>query len=146
MIENIMSKNVIVLDENTNIIEVAKTMKENDIGFIPISKGNKIIGVLTDRDIVTKILANNDNKIKNYITKKIIKINIKSNIIDALEKMKTHKIKRLLVEKDNKLVGVLSISDLLNLQENELLKTIKSIYAINRNSDEYHVKIDEFEL
>ena len=88
-----MSKNVIVLDENTNIIKISKTMKENDIGIIPISRNKKIIGVLTDRDIVTKVLANNDEKIKNYITKKIVKINVDSDINEALEIMKKIKLK-----------------------------------------------------
>lgn len=146
MIDKIMSKNVIVLDENTNIIKIAKTMKENDIGIIPISRNKKIIGVLTDRDIVTKVLANNDEKIKNYITKKIVKINVDSDINEALEIMKKNKIKRLLVEKNNKLVGILSISDLLYYQNEKILETFKNIYTIDKNSDEYHVEIDEFEL
>ena len=141
-----MSKNVIVLDENTNIIKISKTMKENDIGIIPISRNKKIIGVLTDRDIVTKVLANNDEKIKNYITKKIVKINVDSDINEALEIMKKNKIKRLLVEKNNKLVGILSISDLLNYQNEKILETFKNIYTIDKNNDEYHVEIDEFEL
>lgn len=146
MIDKIMSKNVIVLDENTNIIKISKTMKENDIGIIPISRNKKIIGVLTDRDIVTKVLANNDEKIKNYITKKIVKINVDSDINEALEIMKKNKIKRLLVEKNNKLVGILSISDLLYYQNEKILETFKNIYTIDKNSDEYHVEIDEFEL
>ena len=141
-----MSKNVIVLDENTNIIKISKTMKENDIGIIPISRNKKIIGVLTDRDIVTKVLANNDEKIKNYITKKIVKINVDSDINEALEIMKKNKIKRLLVEKNNKLVGILSISDLLYYQNEKILETSKNIYTIDKNNDEYHVEIDEFEL
>ena len=146
LIDKIMSKNVIVLDENTNIIKISKTMKENDIGIIPISRNKKIIGVLTDRDIVTKVLANNDEKIKNYITKKIVKINVDSDINKALEIMKKNKIKRLLVEKNNKLVGILSISDLLYYQNEKILETFKNIYTIDKNSDEYHVEIDEFEL
>ena len=141
-----MSKNVIVLDENTNIIKISKTMKENDIGIIPISRNKKIIGVLTDRDIVTKVLANNDEKIKNYITKKIVKINVDSDINEDLEIMKKNKIKRLLVEKNNKLVGILSISDLLYYQNEKILETFKNIYTIDKNNDEYHVEIDEFEL
>ena len=141
-----MSKNVIVLDENTNIIKISKTMKENDIGIIPISRNKKIIGVLTDRDIVTKVLANNDEKIKNYITKKIVKINVDSDINEALEIMKKNKIKRLLVEKNNKLVGILSIFDLLYYQNEKILETFKNIYTIDKNNDEYHVEIDEFEL
>ena len=86
-IKDIMSKNLIVKDINTNIYEISKTMKEYDIGFIPISKNNTIIGVLTDRDIVTKILANNDNKINGYINNKIITININKSIDDIINLM-----------------------------------------------------------
>ncbi len=146
MIEKIMSKNLIVLDVDNSIYDVAKTMKEKDIGFIPISQGNKIIGVLTDRDIVTRILANKDDKIAGYLSIDPIKISYDASIEEALEKMKEHKIKRLLVEKNKKLIGILSLSDLINQDNKNLLETIQNIYEINRNTDYYNTKIDEFEL
>lgn len=146
MLEKIMSKDLIVLDVNSSIYDVAKVMKEKDIGFIPFSDGNKIVGVLTDRDIVTRVLANQDDKIAGYLSTDLIKISSQASVEEALQIMKKHKIKRLLVEKDKKLVGVLSISDLINQSKKDLLETLQSIYAINRNSDYYNVKINEFEL
>jgi len=146
-IEHIMSRDLIVLDISSSIYDVAKKMKECDIGFIPISKNNTIVGVLTDRDIVVKIIANNDNKIEGYINKDIVRININSSIEDAVKLMGDKKIKRLLVEDDNKLVGVLSLSDILNNCNNDYVyENIKKIFEIYRNTDEYLTKVNEFEL
>lgn len=146
-IEHIMSKDLVVLDINSTITEIAKIMKEKDIGFIPINEDNKIIGIITDRDIVVKILANDDNKIKDYINRNLIKINVNESIERAIELMGNNKVKRLLVEDNNKLVGVLSLSDILNNLNSDLVyNNIKKIFEIYRNTDEYITKINEFEL
>lgn len=146
MIEKIMSKNLIILNDS-NLEDIAKAMKRYDVGMVIINENNKIKGIITDRDIVTKILANKDNKIKEYLTTNLVSIDINSNINEAIDLMKKHKIKRLLVKKDNKLVGVLSLSDLLNTVDNSILiETYKTIFSINRNTDKYLTDIDEFEL
>lgn len=146
MIEKIMSKNLIVLNDS-NLEDIAKAMKRYDVGMVIINENNKIKGIITDRDIVTKILANKDNKIKEYLTINLVSIDINSDIKEAIDLMKKHKIKRLLVKKNNKLVGVLSLSDLLNTVDNNILiETYKTIFSINRNTDKYLTDIDEFEL
>ena len=146
MIEKIMSKNLIVLNDS-NLEDIAKAMKMYDVGMLIINENNKIKGIITDRDIVTKILANKDNKIKEYLTTNLVSIDINSDINEAIDLMKKHKIKRLLVKKNNKLVGVLSLSDLLNTVDNNILiETYKTIFSINRNTDKYLTDIDEFEL
>lgn len=146
MIEKIMSKNLIVLNDSS-LEDIAKAMKRYDVGMVIIKENNKIKGIITDRDIVTKILANKDNKIKEYLTTNLVSIDINSDMNEAIDLMKKHKIKRLLVKKDNKLVGVLSLSDLLNTVDNSILiETYKTIFSINRNTDKYLTDIDEFEL
>lgn len=146
MIEKIMSKNLIVLNDS-NLEDIAKAMKRYDVGMVIIKENNKIKGIITDRDIVTKILANKDNKIKEYLTTNLVSIDINSDMNEAIDLMKKHKIKRLLVKKDNKLIGVLSLSDLLNTVDNNILiETYKTIFSINRNTDKYLTNIDEFEL
>ncbi len=141
---NLISKNLIVVDIKSNIYEVADTMKRYDVGFVPVSDNNKIVGVLTDRDIVTKIVANKDELIESYINKPI-SIDLNDSIENALTLMSKHKIKRLLVSSNNKLVGILSISDLLNTDCN-YIKAIKEIFEINKNDDTYITKVDEFYL
>ena len=58
-IKDIMSSNLITCDKDATLNDVSIKMKNYDIGFIPISDEKKIIGVITDRDIVVNALANN---------------------------------------------------------------------------------------
>lgn len=147
MIEKIMNKNLIILDSDSSLENIATVMKKYDVGMVIIKNKNKIKGLITDRDIVTKILANKDNKIKEYLTTNLVSIDINNDIKDAIDLMKKHKIKRLLVKKDNKLVGILSLSDLFNAVDNEtLIEAYKTIFSINRNTDKYLTDINEFEL
>lgn len=144
-VKNFMTSDLIVYDINSSLTDLASTMKKYDIGFVPIANKNKIVGVLTDRDIVTRILANNDNKIDGYLTTELITIDSNDEISKAINLMTKHKIKRLLVVENNKLVGIISLSDLLN-SNLDLTNNIKEIFTINRCDDSYITKVDEFEL
>lgn len=146
--KDIMTSSLIVVDKNTDIFKIAKIMKEKDIGFIPVSDNKKIIGVITDRDIVVKVLANNDTKINNYISKNIITCNIDDYMDDILLKMSENKIKRILVIDDKKVVGVISISDILNTSYNNTDKiiSIQSIWSISSNDQSRDLEVDEFYL
>lgn len=146
-IEHIMSKNLTVLDINSNIYDVAFKMKEANIGFVPINDKNKIVGVITDRDIVVRILPNKDTKINDYISRDLVFININDSIDAAINLMGSKKIKRLLVENKGKLVGIISLSDILNNMDSSVVyENIKKIFSIYRNTDEYITKVNEFEM
>ena len=71
-INKYMTKHIITSNINSNINDLAILMKDYDIGFIPISEDNKIIGVITDRDIIIGPIYNNDNKINKYKNTKIL--------------------------------------------------------------------------
>ena len=137
------------MDDNTSISEVARIMKEKDIGFIPISNDNKIIGVITDRDIVVNAISNKcnlDTPVKEYATKNVISVNIDDNVSKILNVMRKNKVKRVLVNDEHKLVGIVSFSDILNNNEFDILNTMKEIWSIKRNNDHYETEIDEFYL
>ena len=144
-----MSRNLIIMNDNTSISEVARIMKEKDIGFIPISNDNKIIGVITDRDIVVNAISNKcnlDTPVKEYATKNVISVNIDDNVSKILNVMRKNKVKRVLVTDEHKLVGIVSFSDILNNNEFDILNTMKEIWSIKRNNDHYETEIDEFYL
>lgn len=144
-----MSRNLIIMNDNTSISEVARIMKEKDIGFIPISNDNKIIGVITDRDIVVNAISNKcnlDTPVKEYATKNVISVNIDDNVSKILNVMRKNKVKRVLVNDEHKLVGIVSFSDILNNNEFDILNTMKEIWSIKRNNDRYETEIDEFYL
>ena len=146
---DIMSKNIIVGSASDGIYEIASIMKENDIGFLPIARDDKIVGVITDRDIVVKIISNHDynSNITNYMTKDIVDVSIDSSLSDVLNIMKKYRVKRVLVTDDNHVLGVVSISDLLNCNmDDEVLSCIKEIFEVGPNIHKYETEIDEFYL
>lgn len=150
-IEGIMSKNVIIGSVTNTISEIATIMKKYDIGFLPISDQKKIIGVITDRDIVINILSNNCNQndiIDKYINKNIISIEQDEKIENAIKLMGEKKVRRLIVTNNNKMSGVLSLADILssNNDKDLIINTLQRIFEINRNDDLFKTEIDEFYL
>lgn len=146
--KDIMTSSITVVNKDNDIFDIAQIMKENDIGFVPVSDKQKIIGIITDRDIVVKALANKDTKIYNYITKDIVTCNINDSIDMILTTMAENKVKRLLVVDDKKVVGIISLSDILNINYNNQnkLKSIECIWSINSNTLATKLEIDEFYL
>lgn len=147
-IKDVMTKDLIVGKESDTIFKIAEWMKKYDIGFIPIARDKKIVGVITDRDIVVKALANGakpNTEISNYMTENVITIEVEESIDALFETMKKNKIKRVLVTDHKRLVGVVSLSDLIE-ENKKVLETMKEIWQIRKNDDTFLVEIDEFYL
>ena len=137
-VKDIMTKNLITCESDCSIHQISQKMKEFDIGFMIITKKNKLEGIITDRDIVIEMIVNYDHKVNDYLHKIVQTIDQEETIENALQIMKNKKIKRLIVTSQTKIVGVISISDILNKtkETNKLLDTLKSIYSIEKNIDE----------
>ena len=149
MINEFMNRKIIFADINDSFKKVSYLMKKNNIGFIPIKDNNKYIGVITDRDICLSLpnINNINDSIKSYITNNIIYIDVNSKIEDALEKFGKYKVKRLLVKDKDDIIGILSLSDILNHFNDEyLIKTIKNIFYIHDNNKNNENEIDDFYL
>lgn len=148
-IKEIFNKGIISADINSSIRDVANLMKKHNIGFIPITNKNKLVGVITDRDIVIKAIANNcecNQNIEDYINKNIIKVDYNREITDAIHLMKTNKIKRIIVADGDHFVGILSLSDIVKTNEKEVLDAIKTIWKIDDKNRLKDAQIDEFYL
>lgn len=150
-IENIMSRDVIVGEINQKVSEIAELMKKYDIGFIPIAQKKHIIGVITDRDIICSTFSNelnSESKIERYMTNNVISIDVNDSIENALKVMGKEKVKRLIVSDHEKVVGILSLSDIIttDIDETSFIKELKKIWTIHKNIDSFHTEIDEFYL
>lgn len=150
-VKDIMSKNLIICSSDINVINISNIMKKYNIGFIPIEKNKKIIGVITDRDIVINIISNkvnNNSSIESYVNSNIIHIEENSSIDECLNIMKENKVKRLIVVNKEKIVGVISLSDVLNCYDdlNKVTEVAKVIWSTTKSDDNYKTEIDEFYL
>lgn len=147
-IKDVMTKDIISCDINTSLKEASLMMLNYDIGFLPIKKNKKVVGVLTDRDIVIYGLANGSQKIEEIMQTNLIAIDENDALSSAIELMKKDKIRRLLVKNDKKLVGVIAISDIVNnfTKNKDIVEMLKCILEINKNTDISNLKVDDFEL
>ena len=110
-ISKIMNK-AIVVDDNIKLKEAAKIMSEKNIGSLIIMKNDKIIGIITERDIL-KNIKKLDSKISDAMSRNVITIKEDESLDNAALLMDRYKIKRLPVVKNEKLVGIITVTDLL---------------------------------
>lgn len=149
MIRDIMSYKIITGNIDDSFKDISLLMKKNNIGFIPIKDANKYVGVITDRDICLALstINNVNDSIKSYITNNIIYIDINSNIDEVLKTMSSNKVKRLLVKVKDNVIGVISLSDILNYTNNEnIINTYKTIFYIHDNKHSTIAEINDFYL
>lgn len=114
-ISEIMSTDCVTVTLEDNLYEIALKMKQNDIGFIPVVEGKKLIGVVTDRDLVIRGYAekhSGSTAVKEVISKDVTTISPDATIDEAAKLMASRKIRRLPVVQSGELVGVVAIADL----------------------------------
>lgn len=114
-IKDIMSKDCVTATPKDNIYELAVLMKEHDVGFIPVVEGKKLIGLVTDRDLVTRGYANKHSgstAVMEVITTDMITIGPEIHAHEAADIMASNQIRRLLVVENGELLGVVSLGDL----------------------------------
>lgn len=114
-IKQIMSTDCVTATLLDNVYEVAVKMKQHDIGFIPIVEGKKLIGVVTDRDLVVRGFAekhSGSTAVSEVMTTEVDTITSDTSTDEAAELMATKQIRRLPVVEGGELIGVLAIGDL----------------------------------
>lgn len=115
-VKDCMCSEVVQATPETNLNEIAKLMDTNHVGCIPICKEEKVVGFVTDRDIVTRAIASNkdcnNTKVSDIMNTNIVKTTPDTELGAAIEVMEKNQIRRLPVIEDNKIVGMLTIADL----------------------------------
>ncbi len=116
-VKKAMHKGVVWVSPDTPLREVAQKMQKEDIGALPVGEKDRLIGMITDRDIVCRGVAKGQDLSKmtarDVMTKGIRWCADESDIEEALELMERHQIRRLPVIDGNKrMVGILSLGDI----------------------------------
>ncbi|WP_040741165.1 CBS domain-containing protein [Paenibacillus ginsengihumi] len=98
-----------------NVYEVAVKMKQEDTGFIPVVEGRKLIGVITDRDLVLRGYAEKREgsaSVEQVMSDKVVSVSPDTTVDEAAKLMAREQIRRLPVVENGDLVGIVSIGDL----------------------------------
>jgi CBS domain-containing protein len=115
-VKDVMTTNVVYLSSQTTLAEAARTMREQDIGDVVVADGPSLAGLLTDRDIAVRAVAEGRDPdattVGEIMTRDLITVRPDDTIQQAALLMRDRAVRRLLVCDDDGLVGVVSIGDL----------------------------------
>jgi CBS domain-containing protein len=115
-IQEAMTPNPATVEPTTTAQEAARIMKSEDIGSLPIVEGDKLVGVITDRDLAIRIVAEGrgtDTTVGEIASKDVVTIDPQQSIDEAARLMAEHQVRRLpVVEEDGRLVGILAQADI----------------------------------
>jgi len=113
-VKDIMTKNVVSIGVDNSVLEAAEIMSSNQLGCLVIINRELPIGIVTERDIVRRVVAKKlplDTKISAIMSQSLITVDADASLKEAARLMSSNKIRRLPVLKQNKLVGIVVTSD-----------------------------------
>jgi CBS domain-containing protein len=135
-VKDAMHRGVDWVSPDTPITELAKLMCDNDIGAIPIGENDRLVGMVTDRDIVCKGLAKESLDLRRVTAREVMTPGIHccredDDLAKAVKHMEALKIRRLpVVNKSKRMVGILSLGDISRSASSDLLyECVKSVSA-----------------
>ncbi|MCY8230856.1 CBS domain-containing protein [Priestia endophytica] len=122
-VSDIMSHHTDCCTTQDNIYEVAVKMKELNVGAIPILDGNNLVGLITDRDLAIRAIAEkrpNSSQVTDVMSPNLVTVTPNDSLEKAVSLMAEHQVRRLPVVDSNKLAGIVSLGDIaLNQYSNE---------------------------
>ena len=135
-VKEAMHKGVEWVDPDTPIIEIAKLMRAHDVGAIPIGENDRLIGMVTDRDIVCKGLAEDGFDARGATARNVMTPGIHcccedDDLAKAVRHMEALKVRRLpVINQSKRMVGILSLGDVSHSAPRDLLsECVKSVSA-----------------
>jgi CBS domain-containing protein len=119
-VRDAMTRGVICIDVGDTVQEAAEVMKKNDISAVIVTRKGDGVGVITERDIISKIVAANKNpkkaKAGRFMTSPLITVRPDASIDDAARLMRDRDIRRLVVTDKDRIIGVLSEFDIVKIE------------------------------
>lgn len=115
-VADVMTRQVVYLPEATMLDEAAQVMRDRGIGDVVVTRGPTMVGLVTDRDIVVRAIAENlpprTTSLGDITSHELIMVEQSATIDEAVQAMRERGVRRLLVcDADRKAVGILSLSD-----------------------------------
>jgi CBS domain-containing protein len=133
-VSEMMSRIMECVQPGASIKEAAQKMRAADVGFLPVCDGDKVVGTLTDRDIIIRHVADGQNpyrvKVRDVMTPNVFYSFEDQDVEEVARYMQEHEVRRILIyDRGERLVGVVSLGDLSKVAGEERLagETLKDI-------------------
>ncbi|MFE9189248.1 CBS domain-containing protein [Micromonospora sp. NPDC007208] len=111
-----MTTRLVTMDGNDTLISAAQEMRDSAIGDVVVTDGDSVVGIVTDRDITVRGVAENmdpgSTRLNQITTRDVITVSQNDDVVAAADLMRTYAVRRLPVIDDGRLVGLISMGDL----------------------------------
>jgi CBS domain-containing protein len=115
LVRHVMTEAPKTLSPAMSANDAAGIMANYDVGAVPVAEGDRLIGIVTDRDIVTRVLATRKDPetvdLGDIATTSVVVVSPDMEVAEARDLMASHRVRRLPVIKDHRLVGIVSLGD-----------------------------------
>ncbi len=115
-VRDYMVSDVVTIEPSAGVVDAAKKMIQQEKGPLPVVQGNQAIGMITDRDLIARVVAEgrdpNSVTVEQVATKELVTITPDADEDQARQLMHQHQLDRLLVVEGDRLVGIISEADL----------------------------------
>ena len=115
-VKDAMTANPCTIDADQTVAYAAKMLKDEDVGLAPVVEGQRLVGTLTDRDIVVRVVAEGGDpqtvKVREVASHDLVTVDPQQDLDEALKLMASHQVRRLPVVEGGRVVGVLAQADL----------------------------------
>ncbi len=136
-LKNIMSLDVKVISPDATIKEAARQMREGDFGMMPVGEDDRMIGTISDRDIVTRAVADGksaDTKVREVMSEGVAWVYEDDSIEHAAKIMSEHQVRRLpVVNRAKRLVGIVALGDFA-VHQSEIVPAAEALAEISKPS------------
>lgn len=132
-VKDIMTRNVESITPDTPIHQIARKMRDGDVGVLPVVENGKLLGVVTDRDIVIRGIAESgvgvtEKTADKVMTKGVLSCKEDQSLDDLKKEMQSGAVRRMAVtDSEEKLVGMVSIGDLAGQEDHKAGAALKDI-------------------
>ena len=115
-IRDIMTSNPSTVEPDKTVVDAARIMKQEDAGVVPVTENGRLTGMVTDRDIAIRVVAEGKDPqsttVREVASKDLVTVDPQQDLDEALRLMAQHQVRRLpVVEEDGRLVGVVAQAD-----------------------------------
>lgn len=118
-VEQWMTKNVITVNRDCNSALIAELMKNNNIGSLVVVNNNQPVGIVTERDLVRKVMARHRDPhqtiVEDIMSMNVITVDTGMQIKDVSRRMVKYNIKKMPVVNDGNLVGIITTTDIVKI-------------------------------
>lgn len=115
LVRHAMTESPATAGPDMNAADAAGLMKQFDVGVIPVAQGEELLGLVTDRDLVIRVVAERKDpseiRLADVLTRSPVTVSPDTKLSEARDLMAQHKVRRLPVVKADRLVGILSLGD-----------------------------------